>query len=189
VRVTVLHTIGADHQYAVELNGAQGTLLGPASGAWKAFQGVLDGAAVVLAGEAIGGAERSLELAVEYSKQRVAFGRPIGSFQALQHKMSRAITEITGAQLAVYEAAFRLASGDASAQLDVSLAKAAANMAFSTASIEACHIYGGAGFVRGAEIELFYRRALGSEVTMGTPRWHKKRITKLMAAQSHAAAH
>lgn len=195
LRTTILHTIGADHQYVLDLENVKvdaSDVLGSATGSWSKIDNVLQAATVVFAAEAIGGAERSLELAVDYSKQRIAFGRPIGAFQALQHKMARMVTELTGAQLTVYEAAYKLANNE-EATLDVSLAKVAANMAYSTCSIEACHIYGGAGFVRGAEIELFYRRSLGSESLLGTPRWHKKRIARLLSTEAsdfvHAHAH
>lgn len=195
VRTTILHTIGADHQYVLDLENVKvdaANVLGSATGGWSKIDNVLQAATVVFSAEAIGGAERSLELAVDYSKQRIAFGRPIGAFQALQHKMARMMAELTGGQLAVYEAAYKLANNEDST-LDVSLAKVAANMAYSTCSIEACHIFGGAGFVRGSEMELFYRRALGSETLLGTPRWHKKRIARLLSSQAsefvHAHAH
>lgn len=195
LRTTILHTIGADHQYVVDLKNVKvdaSNVLGPDSGGWDKIESVLQASTVIFSAEAIGGAERSLELAVDYSKQRIAFGRPIGAFQALQHKMSRMVTELTGAQLTVYEAAHKLANQE-EATLDVSLAKVAANMAYSTCSIEACHIFGGAGFVRGSEMELFYRRSLGSESLLGTPRWHKKRIARLLSSEAsdfvHAHAH
>lgn len=191
VSITILNTIGADHQYVVDLENVKvdaDNVLGPATGAWAKVESILQPATVVFAAEAIGGAERSLELAVDYSKQRIAFGRPIGAFQALQHKMARMVTELTGAQLTVYEAAHKLANNE-EATMDVSLAKVAGSMAYTTCSIEACHIYGGAGFVRGAEIELFYRKALGNESTLGTPRWHKKRIARLLSAEAADFAH
>src|SRR5436305_1977085 len=87
--------------------------------------GVEAATAVVLAAECVGGAERSLELAVDYSKRRIAFGRPIGAFQALQHKMARMVTEMIGSQLTVYEAAYKLSNGE-DASLEVPIAKAAA---------------------------------------------------------------
>ncbi|MCS7002609.1 MAG: acyl-CoA dehydrogenase, partial [Dehalococcoidia bacterium] len=194
VTTTILDTIGKDHLYALTLTNvalSPDAVLGPERGGWTAFGRVFDACATVIAAQAIGGAERCLELAVEYSKQRVQFGRPIGAFQALQHKMARMATEVTGAQLVVYEAADTLTTG-APAALDVSLAKVAATMAYTTCSIEGCHIFGGAGFVRGSEMELYYRKALSAEVAFGTPRWHKRRIAALMAraaAATPAPAH
>jgi alkylation response protein AidB-like acyl-CoA dehydrogenase len=189
VKLTILDTIGKDHQYIVELNGAEAEgLLGKERGDWAAFQQALAGASVVLGGESVGAAERCLELAIDYSKQRVQFGRPIGSFQALQHKMARMVTELTGAQLCVYEAAYKLANGE-DARMEVAIAKAAASEAYTTCSIEGCHIMGGAGFVRGSDMELYYRKAKGAEVILGHPRWHKKRVTALLAEIAAPAAH
>ncbi|MDA0256580.1 MAG: acyl-CoA/acyl-ACP dehydrogenase [Chloroflexi bacterium] len=191
VTSTILDTIFQDHQFEVALDGVSvnaDQVLGPVGGAWPAIQQVLDQAAVVVAAESIGGAERSLELAVDYSQERVQFGRPIGSFQALQHKMARMVTEVTGAQLLVYEAAWRLAGG-LDASLEVPMAKAAASGAYTTCSIEGTHIFGGAGYIREAAIQLHFRRAKGAEVLMGDPRWHRKRITRLLAQQPAPAGH
>jgi alkylation response protein AidB-like acyl-CoA dehydrogenase len=191
VTSTILDTIYQDHQFEVVLDGVSVSadqVLGPVGGAWPAIQQVLDQAAVAVAAESIGGAERSLELAIDYSKERVQFGRPIGSFQALQHKMARMVTEVTGAQLLVYEAAWRLAQG-LDASLEVPMAKAAASGAYTTCAIEGTHIFGGAGFIREAEIQLHFRRAKGAEVLMGDPRWHRKRVTRLLAQQPAPAGH
>ncbi len=191
VTITILDTIYQDHQFEVVLDGVSvnaDQVLGEVGGAWPAIQQVLDRAAVVVAAESIGGAERSLELAVDYSKERVQFGRPIGSFQALQHKMARMVTEVTGAQLLVYEAAWRLAEG-LDASIEVPMAKAAASGAYSTCSIEGTHIFGGAGFIKEADIQLYFRRAKGAEVLMGDPRWHRKRVTRLLAERSVPASH
>lgn len=191
VTSTILDTIFQDHQFEVVLDQVSvnaDAVLGTVGGAWPAIQQVLDQAAIAVAAESIGGAERSLELAVDYSQERVQFGRPIGSFQALQHKMARMVTEVTGAQLMVYEAAWRLAEG-LDASLEVPMAKAAASGAYTTCSIEGTHIFGGAGYIKEAAIQLHFRRAKGAEVQMGDPRWHRKRITRLLAQQSAPAGH
>lgn len=191
VTLTILDTIYQDHQFEVVLDGVSvnaDQVLGEVGGGWAAIEEMLDRAAVVVAAESIGGAERSLELAVDYSKERVQFGRPIGSFQALQHKMARMVTEVTGAQLLVYEAAWRLAEG-LDASIEVPMAKAAASGAYSTCSIEGTHIFGGAGFIKEADIQLYFRRAKGAEVLMGDPRWHRRRITRRLAERSVPASH
>ena len=191
VTSTILDTIFQDHQFEVVLDGVSvnaDAVLGAVGGAWPAIQQVLDQAAVAVAAQSIGGAERSLELAVDYSQERVQFGRPIGSFQALQHKMARMVTEVTGAQLLVYEAAWRLAQG-LDASIEVPMAKAAASGAYTTCSIEGTHIFGGAGYIKEAAIQLHFRRAKGAEVQMGDPRWHRKRITRLLVQQPAPAGH
>ena len=102
--------------------------------------------------------------------------------------MARMVTEVTGAQLLVYEAAWRLAEG-LDASIEVPMAKAAASGAYSTCSIEGTHIFGGAGFIKEADIQLYFRRAKGAEVLMGDPRWHRKRVTRLLAERSVPASH
>lgn len=188
VKVTILDTIDKGHQYIVEMNDAEATALGSSDGAWDKFQWAFERAAVISSGDAVGAAERCLELAVDYSKQRVQFGRPIGSFQALQHKMAKMITWQVGAQLAVFEAAYKL-SNEEDSGLEVAIAKASASEAYSFCSIECTHVHGGASFIRGSEAELFFRRGKTSEVLLGHPRWHRKRITALMAAAPAPAAH
>jgi len=191
VKLTILDTIFQDHQYAVELNNvevASGDLIGSVGGGWAIVQKVIDAASVVLAAECVGGAERSLELAVDYSKRRIAFGRPIGAFQALQHKMARMVTEQIGSQLTVYEAAYKLSNGE-DASLEVPIAKAAASMAYTTCSIEGCHIFGGNGFIKESDMQLYYRRAKVCDVIYGDPRWQNKKIVAAMASMPAPAAH
>jgi alkylation response protein AidB-like acyl-CoA dehydrogenase len=188
VKITILDTIFQDHQYVVELNNVEvgaGDVLG---GGWATIQKVIDTASVILAAECVGGAERSLELAVDYSKRRIAFGRPIGAFQALQHKMARMVTEMIGSQLTVYEAAYKISQGD-DASLEVPIAKAAASTAYTTCSIEGCHIFGGNGFIKESDMQLYYRRAKVCDVLYGDPRWQNKKIVAAMAAMPAPAAH
>src|SRR3546814_2979632 len=89
-------------QAKVELDGASGTLIGTDGAGWTTLERVLDLAAVALAAEQVGGAQKVLETAVQYAKDRVQFGRPIGSFQAIKHKCADMLLEVQSAQPAAY---------------------------------------------------------------------------------------
>src|SRR3546814_16934257 len=93
-------------QAKVELDGASGTLIGTDGAGWTTLERVLDLAAVALAAEQVGGAQKVLETAVQYAKDRVQFGRPIGSFQAIKHKCADMLLEVESAKSAAYYAAW-----------------------------------------------------------------------------------
>ncbi|MGV3759672.1 MAG: acyl-CoA dehydrogenase family protein, partial [Actinomycetota bacterium] len=93
-------------QAKIELDGAAGTLIGTDGGGWATLERVLDLAAVALAAEQVGGAQKVLEEAVQYAKDRVQFGRPIGSFQAIKHKCADMLLEVESAKSAAYYAAW-----------------------------------------------------------------------------------
>ena len=126
--------------------------------------GIADVAAILLAAEQIGAASRCLDLTVEYAKQRVQFGRPIGSFQALKHRM---------ADLYVAVQAARAVVGDAVANptpVSAALARLAASEAFSTVAAEAVQLHGGIAITWEHDMHLYFKRAHGSAQLFGTPR-------------------
>lgn len=126
--------------------------------------GMAGTAAILLAAEQIGAASRCLDLTVEYTKQRVQFGRPIGSFQALKHRM---------ADLYVAVEAARAVVGDAVANptpVSAALARLAASEAFSTVAAEAVQLHGGIAITWEHDMHLYFKRAHGSALLLGTPR-------------------
>ena len=126
--------------------------------------GIADTAAILLAAEQVGAAARCLDLTVAYTKQRVQFGRAIGSFQALKHRM---------ADLYVVVQAARAVVGDAVAQpspLTASLARLAASEAFCTVAGEAIQLHGGIAITWEHDMHLYFKRAHGSSQLLGPPR-------------------
>ena len=126
--------------------------------------GIAGTAAILLAAEQIGAAARCLDLTVQYTKQRVQFGRPIGSFQALKHRM---------ADLYVAVEAARAVVGDAVANpttVSAALARLAASEAFSTVAGEAIQLHGGIAITWEHDMQLYFKRAHGSTHLLGTPR-------------------
>ena len=132
--------------------------------------GLADTAAVLLAAEQIGAASRCLELTVEYTKERVQFGRPIGSFQALKHRMADLYVAVQSAQ-AVVEASIAEPSPTSAA-----LARVAASEAFSKVAAEAVQMHGGIAITWEHDIQLYFKRAHGCAQLLGPPREHLRRL-------------
>jgi hypothetical protein len=132
--------------------------------------GLADTAAILLAAEQLGGATRCLDLTVEYTKGRVQFGRPIGSFQALKHRMADLYVAVQSAR-AVVDAAIAEPSATSAA-----LARVAASEAFSTVAAEAVQMHGGIAITWEHDIQLYFKRAHGSAQLLGPPREHLRRL-------------
>jgi alkylation response protein AidB-like acyl-CoA dehydrogenase len=143
-------------------------------------------AAVALAAEQVGGAGRCLDMSVEYAKQRVQFGRPIGSFQAIKHKCADMLLEVESARSAAYYAAWAAAGGSDELPLVASLAKACCSDAFAHAATENIQIHGGIGFTWEHDAHLYYRRAKSTEQFLGSPAEHRDLVARLLLAREGA---
>ncbi|MBD5802668.1 Acyl-CoA dehydrogenase [Azoarcus sp. Aa7] len=159
VRRTALPTIDPTRPLAqIEFAGTPAERLEAADGAAVAAR-VLDAAAVLLAFEQVGGAARILELARDYSLERKAFGRQIGSFQALKHKMADIYTRIELARAHAYYGAWALSSDAPELPRAAAAARVAATRAFLIAAEEGIELHGGIGFTWEMDCHLYYRRA------------------------------
>jgi acyl-CoA dehydrogenase len=143
---------------------------------------VLDRAATLVAFEQIGGAERALELTREYVLQRYAFGRPIGSFQALKHRLADAWVAIELARSNAYWAAWALASASPELGAAACAARIAATDAFRLAAREMIQFHGGMGFTWESDCHLFYRRAEALGLGLGSARTWRERLVRRVAA-------
>ena len=132
--------------------------------------GLADTAAILVAAEQIGAAARCLELTVEYAKDRVQFGRPIGSFQALKHRMADLYVAVQSARAVVNEAVAEPSATSAA------LARFSATEAFSKVAAEAVQIHGGIAITWEHDIQLYFKRAHGSAQLLGPPREHLRRL-------------
>ncbi len=162
----------------LELEGAPGRLIGADGGAAPGLDRALDLAAVALAAEQTGGAQRCLDLSVEYAGTRVQFGRPIGSFQAIKHKCAQMLLEVEAAK-AVVEYAAGVWAPDApqgERGLAASTARAHCSEAFVRASAETVQIHGGIGFTWEHDAHLYLRRAKSSALLLGSTSWHLERV-------------
>lgn len=151
---------------ATRLDGAE------AHAAWR--QALLEGM-VVAAAESVGGAARTLELAVAYARERQQFGQPIGAFQALAHDLANRATEVEGARYLVYHAAWAADQALDFAQLAL-MAKLQAGDAGRRAADTSVHVHGGLGFSLDADPQLYYRRARHQQLMFGDPGYLERRI-------------
>jgi alkylation response protein AidB-like acyl-CoA dehydrogenase len=145
---------------------------------WKVLSAVIDRGKLMLAAEMMGGAQKVLETTVEYAKIRTQFGRPIGAFQAIQHKCSNMLVDIEGAKSAVYYAAWALSNQVADAPLAAAVAKAAASDAFRRAAADGIQVHGGIGFTWEHDMHLYFKRAKSSEFTFGDASYNRELVAQ-----------
>jgi alkylation response protein AidB-like acyl-CoA dehydrogenase len=157
-------------------------LLGEVHQGWAPLQQVIDRAAVALAAEMCGAAQRVLDMTVDYAKLRVAFGKPIGTYQGVKHKCADMLVEIENAKSLTYYAAWAVDEGEADAPLAVSMAKAAASDAGRKVCAAGIQLHGGIGMTWEHDLQLYLKRAKADEVAFGDATWHRERIALLMGA-------
>ena len=165
-------------QARLEFSGTPARLIGTAGRAEAALRKTLDLAAVALSAEAVGGAQKCLEMSVEYAKTRVQFGRPIGSFQAIKHKCANMLCEVEASRAAAYHAASVGAADSEAAPIVASLAKAYCSEAYVHCATENIHIHGGIGYTWEHPANLYYKRAKSSELLFGGPSYHRELLAQ-----------
>ena len=164
---------------------APATLLG-GDGNWDCLQRVLDRAAVLFAFEQLGGADTCMRMAREYSIGRYAFGRPIGSFQALKHRMAEMYVKNELARSNAYYGAWALSTDSPELPVAAAGARVAATTAYNFASTENIQIHGGMGFTWEADCHFYYRRAKLLSLCLGSARVWKSRLIGNIQAQRSA---
>ena len=163
-------------------------LLGAEGAGWAAIECVRDAACAALAAEQLGGAERCLELAVEYAKVRVQFGRPIGSFQAVKHRCADMMVAVEAARSASYWAGWAAAHAPSELRLAAPLAKATASEAYFMCASECIQVHGGIGFTWEHDAHLYFKRARASEALLGDASWQRERLAALLGLSDLGAA-
>jgi len=165
-------------QSRIEFADTPATLIGTEGGGWAVLSTVLDLAAVGLAAEQVGGAQKVLEMAVEYAKVRVQFGRPIGSFQAIKHKCADMLLEVESAKSAAYYGMWCASELNDELPSVASLAKAYCSEAYFHATAENIQIHGGIGFTWEHPAHLYFKRAKSSELLFGDPTYHRELLAQ-----------
>jgi len=153
-------------------------LIGHAGAGWPVLSAALDLAAIALAAEQLGGAQRCLDLSVDYAKQRVQFGRPIGSFQAIKHKCADMLLRVESARSASYYAGWAASVGEAELPVLASLAKAYCSDAYFHCAAEAIQIHGGVGFSWEYDVHLYFKRARSSAILLGDSTYHRELVAQ-----------
>ena len=182
--INPLATISADRQCEVILEGVQApadAVLGAVDGGWPLIQRALQRAVAGQCLEMLGGAEAVLEMTVEYAKQRTQFGRPVGTFQAVQHHCANMATDVEGCRHIAYQAAWKIASG-APAEREVAMAKAWVSSAYQRVCNLAHQCHGAIGFTKEHDLQLYTRRAKVQELSYGDANWHKETALRHIAA-------
>lgn len=167
----------------LRFDGALATPIGAPGSGWDEYERACDRVAALLAFEQLGGAQACLEMAVSYAQSRYAFGRPIGSFQAIKHKLADMYVAIEVARSNAYYGAWALEHSGGKLALAAAAARVAASEAFSLAAKENLQTHGGMGFTWAADCHLFMRRAKLLAVQIGAPAvWREKLVRALERA-------
>ncbi|MGH7923646.1 MAG: acyl-CoA dehydrogenase family protein [Candidatus Binatus sp.] len=145
------------------------------------FERLIDVAAVALAADSLGGMERALEMAVDYSKVREQFGKPIGSFQALKHAAAEIVADVEPARAMLWYAAHAQDTGAADASRVAAMAKARLCDIYSRGTDRAVLMHGGIGFTWEHDMHLWFKRARFNESYFGSPAFHRERVAVLGA--------
>jgi alkylation response protein AidB-like acyl-CoA dehydrogenase len=176
---TALSTMDQTRKQAkLEFDSVAGELIGTEGEGWVVLSTVLDLAAVALAAEQVGGAQKCLDMSVEYAKVRVQFGRPIGSFQAIKHKCADMLLEVESGKSAAYYAGWCASEMNDELPSVASLAKAYCSDAYFHAAAENIQIHGGIGFTWEHPAHLYFKRAKSSELLFGDPTYHRELLAQ-----------
>jgi alkylation response protein AidB-like acyl-CoA dehydrogenase len=161
-------------QARLDFASVEADLLGEEGSGAAPFAKTMTQAAVCLANEMVGGAERLRQSALDYANLRVQFGRTIASFQSMKHKQADMLVDVELAKSAAYYAAAAAAEDDPELPALASLAKACAADAYMQTAIHTIQIHGGIGFTWDNDTHLWFKRAKSSEVFLGDPTWHRE---------------
>jgi alkylation response protein AidB-like acyl-CoA dehydrogenase len=165
----------------VQLNDALGERLPDASAALAAAHRA---AFIAVAAEALGGAQACLDHTVAYSKERIQFGRPIGSFQAYKHRLADMMIEIEQARSAVYWAACAVDEGSDEAAMAIHAAKSFAADTYFRCASDMIQLHGGIGFTWEHDAHLFFKRARSLQTMLGSGNWHREKIATMILGEA-----
>jgi alkylation response protein AidB-like acyl-CoA dehydrogenase len=182
ITCTQLSTIGRDHQCEVSFKNALATkqrILGDLDNGWKDVEKILQKATVVLCVDMNAAAQQVLDMTVNYAKERVQFGRPIGSLTAIQHHCANMTVSLEVSRSLAYEAAWKISQGLSCAR-EVSMAKSWVSECYTQITQLGVLIHGGLGITEEHDLPLYYRHAKASEIIMGNSDNHREKISKLI---------
>ncbi len=180
VAVTSLKTISRDNQCEVAFDNVRldsNSVIGPVDHAWPIVKSALDHAAVARAAETVGAMRATLDMTLEYAKERVQFGRPIGSFQAIQHYLADMWVDLLGTRNLVLRAAWKLSTGEP-ADREVSMAKARAGAMGRKATTMGHRIFAGIGFTMEHDLHLYHRRTVAADLAFGGSDFHHEQVAR-----------
>ena len=160
----------------LRLEGRPATTIGGADAAAQ----LLDRGATLYAAALLGGAARVLDMSVEYAKERVQFGKPIGSFQAVKHRCADMLVDVEGMRSTAYWAAWCLSAGDSDASIAASTAKTWCSDAARRVMASGLQVHGGIGFTWEHDLHLFLKRSQLDQLTFGDGAYHRERLGRFL---------
>lgn len=167
-------------QSTITLTEAPARLIAGPGEAARVITHALQAGSALLAAEQIGAAQHLLDLSVEYAKSRLQFGRPIGSFQAVKHRLAEGMVDLEHARSATYHAVWALTDGSDDPALAVSIAQALASAAFSRIATDTIQVHGGIGFTWEHQAHLYFKRASTDAALLGSAEAHRDRVAELV---------
>lgn len=178
INITPLVTIAADKQFEVQFDKvfvSSKNILGSLHNGLPLVRETLKKATAIQCAEMVGVAQQEMEMTAEHTKNRVQFGRPIGTFQAVQHRLADMFIDVNGARWTTYQAVWRLSEG-LPADREVAIAKAFANIACQRVAFSAQQLHGGVGVDKDYDLHFYFRRAKAFALTLGSTPFHLKAI-------------
>jgi alkylation response protein AidB-like acyl-CoA dehydrogenase len=183
VRHQPVPTLASDRQNAVTFEDVRvpaADLLGAEGEAWPVFKKIADKATVIECAYLVGLSQMAFDITLNYTKERVQFGRPIASFQAMQHKAADLATDVDGSRYVTYDAGWAVAEDEPDADEKVHVAKAWTSEASRRVVAQSEQMHGGIGFTKDYKIQLYYRRQKASELAWGDADYHRDRLGVLL---------
>ena len=181
IEYTVLKTIAADKQCEVTFNDVrvpQANVLGDVDRGWPIVQSLKPKATVAACAYLVGLAQMDFDISLNYAKERVQFGRPIGGFQAIQHKCADMIIDVDGSRFITYKAAWAIQENEPDAEMLASMAKAWCSEATRRVVAQGQQIHGGIGFTKDYKIQLYFRRQKWMELMWGDADYHRELVAQ-----------
>jgi alkylation response protein AidB-like acyl-CoA dehydrogenase len=178
IAIETLKTIADDHQCEVVFNDVavpHSQVLGEVGKGWAIVERVLQYGAVAKCAEMVGMAQQAFDISLNYAKTRVQFGRPIGSFQAIKHKLANMVLDVDGSRYVTYHAAWLLSEG-LPAGREIAVAKAWTNEACRRVVKEGQQVHGGIGYTKEYDLQLYTRRAKAAEIAFDDSDAHREAV-------------
>ncbi len=180
ISTVLLSTIAGDKQCELTLEKVrvpQKNMLGERGGGWGMLQRIIEWAALAKCAEMVGGDQQVMEITTDYAKERIQFGRPIGSFQIIQHYLADMSIDVDSARVTLYKAAWKLSEGLPCTN-EVSVAKGWISEAYRRVVTQAHQIHGAIGFTKDHDLELYFRRAKAGELFFGDADYHREIVAQ-----------
>jgi alkylation response protein AidB-like acyl-CoA dehydrogenase len=180
---TAIRTISSERQNAITFENVRvpaANLLGEEGKSWPVFKRISNKATVLECAYLVGLAQQAFDITLNYTKERVQFGRPIASFQAMQHKAADMVTDVDACRYITYRAAWAVAENDDDADEQTHIAKAWVSEASRRVVAHSQQMHGGIGFTKDYKIQLYYRRQKAAELAWGDADYHRDKLGQLL---------